>query len=177
MWGLRRIAGLLLSGGLAAGMLLGTGGAAHAADVPWTFWQNYKSGQCLDIEGVSNFDSVGQSECHRIMGQAWEVKSLDGDRAFMLRSLGSGLCMGLLDFSSFNGAPVAQLPCNPSDQRVIWSDRVSNVRVVPGFSVPLMFVSTVGKCLDVENGQPARMPMQLWDCNANTGNQAWLGSI
>lgn len=33
-----------------------------------------------------------------------------------------------------------------------------------------------GKCLDVENGWAIeQMPMQIWDCNLNTGNQAWLG--
>jgi hypothetical protein len=177
MRGLRRVAGLVLSGVLVAGTLLATGGTANAVGPPWRFWQNLSSGMCLDILGVGNFDAVGQSTCVRNVGQVWQVELLGRD-ILMLRNSGSGLCMGLLDFSSFNGAPVAQLPCNSADQRVIWFDRVSNVRGGgPGQSLPLMYVSAVGKCLDVENGQPIdHLPMQLWDCNANTGNQAWVGS-
>jgi hypothetical protein len=178
MRGLHRVAVLLLSGVLAAGTLMVTGGAANASGPPWMFWQNHSSGMCLDVRGVGTFDAVGQSTCIGIMGQVWQTQIIDGDNAFMLRSSASGLCMGLNDFSSFNGAPVVQLPCNSADQRVIWSDRVSHVgSAEPGRSLPLMFVSTVGKCLDVDGGQPIeRLPMQLWDCSFDNGNQSWVGS-
>jgi len=35
-------------------------------------------------------------------------------------------------------------------------------------------LKAIGKCLDIENGQVFNgLPMQMWDCNNNTENQAF----
>jgi hypothetical protein len=136
---------------------------------------------CLDVldPATGNFATVAQTPCHGYVSQSWQYRFLDHG-FFMLRNSASGECLGLVDFSHDNGAPVVQLPCNPDDDRVVWIDVMSKVHAgSPGTSVPLMFVSApINKCLDVENGWPVdRLPMQLWTCNFKTGNQAWLGTV
>lgn len=136
---------------------------------------------CLDVldPASGNFATVDQSPCRKIVSQSWQYQFLDND-FFLLRNSASGECLGLIDFSHDNGAPVVQLPCNPDDDRVVWTAVLSHVRArTPDTSVPLMFVSApINKCLDVENGWPVdQLPMQLWTCNFKTGNQAWLGTV
>jgi len=136
--------------------------------------------------------TVDQSYCHHTSSQFWQINTYQvtdhrtggcGCTVIfdMFYNSNSSECLALADLSGANGTPVIQLDCNPSDSRQWWTLRSSYVQV-SGFDSPAMMLASLGvgnKCLDVDNGQSIdQLPMQVWDCNQFTPNQAWawLGS-
>jgi hypothetical protein len=100
----------------------------------------------------------------------------------LFQNQATGLCLSVANLSGANGTRVVQASCNAQDGAQVWSDDYSNISTRGiGFPTdtpdarPVMRVNLgVGKCLDVENGtSDLTFPMQVWDCNFNTKNQAW----
>jgi hypothetical protein len=71
-----------------------------------------------------------------------------------------------------NGTPVVLAPC--ADSPFDFPVTVRGQTWFQNPDHPLVLIAGQGQCLDLENGDSRDgVPMQLWECNYNTGNQRW----
>jgi hypothetical protein len=124
------------------------------------------SRKCVDVG-----PPVEQWRCLNTFNEEFQL-SLTSNGGYLLINHASGLCLAQAD-SSANGTPVVQEPCNQQDYAQKWDWFLLGYQRSIGYYYQLVNES-FSQCLDLENGnQSDGVPMQVWDCNPNTANQAW----
>jgi hypothetical protein len=171
----------ILSIATASMLSLGLGGVAHATpQTSGTYERLFtplEKGYCVTS---SDNVTVVLHRCQGTSPEEWySTTVMDGGFVrWMFRRTGTDSCMAVPSSSGGNGSAVILATCNTLDNRQYWSDSYSNLRSDVPSSPDLRGVlrsnRAIGKCLDVENGQAFDgLPLQMWDCNFNTKNQAF----
>jgi hypothetical protein len=140
---IRKMAGMLFGGMLAAGLSFGLTGVAQAASdptIPSTTWNEivapldnlHSNTMCVDVPSGSR--SVGAAlqvfHCHGYGSdgapQRWHFNFvgsvLNGDRVYQIWNTNSGLCIGFANNSAVVGTRLVQEGC---DQAPLWAERLS----------------------------------------------------
>ena len=175
------ISGLVLGAAPASASINNTPGYFHI--------QNVRSGKCIDATYPNNDPSAGYAQQWRCLNTAFEewkyVPWTDpfGNRTGLFQIVNgyTGQCLtqfptvttsGGVTTSSFqNGSPVVVRPCYGAADyfyQQAWS-------FGEGGGQNQLVSQTYGlRCLDLSDGDTSDgVPMQVWDCNANTNNQRW----
>jgi hypothetical protein len=130
---------------------------------------NARTGKCVSAQVDSA--AILQEPCQHALGQNWTFIGMiiDGD-PFQIKS-DTGLCMDIQSFS--NAGPVVQLDCGLQAVGSYWV-RAKVGEMVNG-QAKFQFKSYFANyCLDLENGwSDDGLPLQVWQCNTRTNNQAW----
>jgi hypothetical protein len=138
---IRKFAGLLSAGILAAGLSIGLAGTAHAATdptIPDPIWNEinfpFMTGQgnplCLDVpNGSMSVGTILQTwHCHGYASnggpQRWHFDNTGlPDREYKIWNTNSGLCIGFQNDVVADGARLVQEPCA---QAPVWDERLEN---------------------------------------------------
>lgn len=128
------------------------------------------SGMCLAVNTLDDGavpesgTVVIQWVCHAGLSQGWFAEPID--RYWRLRSLDSGQCLDVPNWSMESGTVLIQWPCNDGENQQ-W--RFESV----GVNTYHLIARHSGLCLDVPewSGDVGR-PVIQWSCNAGL-NQQW----
>jgi hypothetical protein len=152
-----------------------SGGVAHATNFGVTI-SNRGSGKCLTVPNASTTSgtAIVQWICDTddVRGQHWAFEGQSGTAFRQVLSLDTGLCMDATGFG--NGNPVVQTSCGTGDAGLFWTITDLQPPTSTSRLIRLQSSEATSVCLDLSNGDIHNgVPMQVWQCNANTDNQKW----
>jgi hypothetical protein len=167
------ICGLALGAAPASASIRNTPGYFHIV--------NAGSGRCIDASLPDDnhaTDFAQQWRCLNTAMEEWTFVPVDNPAdsrtgVFEIVNNATGECLEnfLTNFGGVSG-PVILQPCRSGylPQRWYFGNRGQDSSG-PYFQ---LVNEALNRCLDLENGDPSDgVPMQAWDCNANTYNQRW----
>ncbi|KAJ5111754.1 hypothetical protein NUU61_001384 [Penicillium alfredii] len=122
-------------------------------------WNNL----CMAVQDYTSGGLVQQAACNNGLEQKYEKFPFYSPRIFSIRNLSSGMCLGISEGSTANGALIAQYPCDPSDKNQQWESVDPGVGNEVGAKWLINLQS--GKCVDVPawSTTPGTLLQQL-DC-------------